>query len=278
MYISLNRATAGGGLAFEDFVKTASDAGFPAADVELGWARDRSADALRALFQSHHLRFGGWGVPFDWRGDESKLGPGLRDLDEMAKLAAELRIDRCSTWLLPSSDRPLIENWEFHVARLKPVADVLSGHGLRLGLEFVSPHHLRKHFKHEFLFTPSQVLELADAIGSNVGLLIDSFHCHTSGTPWDDIAAIPASKIVLAHFNDAPAGLPLHKIEDKNRLLPGDGCLDLPGFFSALHAAGYDGPVSLEVFSDELAGLDPRVAAGRAWTATERALKGVSLE
>jgi sugar phosphate isomerase/epimerase len=279
MYICLNRAAAGRGIPFDQFVKLAADAGFPGADVEIGYALQHgsSASALRDLFESHRMRFGGWGVPFDWRADESKQADGLAELERFADIARELRIDHCATWLMPSSDLPFIENWNFHVRRLKPVAQTLADRGLRLGLEFVAPYHLRKHFKHEFIFTPGQMLELADAIGPSVGLLIDSFHARASCTPFEDLAKIPAQKIVLVHLNDAP-DVPPWALQDQERLLPGDGALDLPSFVRALDGAGYNGPASLEVFNEDLRKLPPTEAARRAWSATQKTLQGVPLQ
>ncbi len=278
MYVCLNRATAGASLPFDQFVALAADAGFPGADVELGWARMHSTAALRELFASRGLRFGGWGVPFDWRGDdESKRRDGMRDLEPFAATARELKVDSCATWIMPSSDRPFTDNWRFHVERLRPVARVLADQGLRLGLEFVAPYHLRRHFKHEFIFTPGQMLELAAEVGDNAGLLVDSFHVHAAGSRWDELAKLPANKIVLVHLNDAPPAAP-HEIVDSRRLLPGEGVLDLPAFVRALRSAGYNGPASLEVFSDDLKKLDPRDAAKRAWDATAKSLQGVNLE
>jgi sugar phosphate isomerase/epimerase len=121
------------------------------------------------------------------------------------------------------------------------------------------------------------MLELADEVGPNAGLLIDSFHCYASGTPLDEIARIPATRIVLAHLNDA-ASSPLHLLKDDQRLLPGEGASDLPGFIGSLKTAGYNGPVSLEVFSARLKKLGPIEAAKAAWNATARTLEGVNLE
>ena len=278
MDICLNRATAGASLPYEEFVALAADSGFDGADVDVGWAVARGTAALRDLFGSRELAFGGWGVPFDWRAeDASKLKDGMTALDRCAAVARELGIDSCATWIMPSSDRRFLDNWNFHVERLRPAARVLADHGLRLGLEFVAPYHLRRHFKHEFVFTPGQMLELAHDVGPNVGLLVDSFHCHASATPWEEVARLPKEKIVLVHLNDAPPAA-RHEIQDSTRLLPGDGVLDLRAFMNALRAAGYNGPASLEVFSDELKKLDPKDAARRAWSATSRALQGVNLE
>jgi sugar phosphate isomerase/epimerase len=177
---------------------------------------------------------------------------------------------------MPSSDRAFIDNWRFHLERLKPVARVLADHGLRLGLEFVAPYHLRRHFKHEFIFTPGQMLELAAEVGDNAGLLVDSFHVHAAGSTWEEVSKLPASKIVLVHINDAP-DVRLHQLVDSQRLLPGEGVLSLRSFLGSLRTAGYNGPVSLEVFSEALKKLEPREAARRAWTTTRTALKGTEI-
>jgi len=272
MHICLNRGTAGRDLPYEQFVKLAADAGFPGVDVDMGWAQQHGgAGALRDLLASHNQKPGGWGPAVQWRDDIAKLDEGLTAFDAQAKIARELGIDSCATYILPSSDLPLAENWSFHVQRLRRIAEVLAHHGLRFGLEFVAPHHLRRKWKHEFIFTPGQMLELAAEVGENVGLLVDCFHVHTAGEPQQRVAEIPAGKIVLAHLNDAPK-LPVHEVEDGNRLLPGEGAIDTAAFIAALKRAGYDGPVSLEVFSADLRAMPPLDAAKRAWAATQRAV------
>jgi sugar phosphate isomerase/epimerase len=276
MYVCLNRVTTGGGMPQEQFVQLAADAGFAGADVDLGYAEKHGNAALRDLFAGKKMKFGGWGLPFDWRGDIAKLNEGLARLAAQARIARELKIDSCATWLLPSSDMAFTENWRFHVDRLKQVAATLAEHGLRLGLEYVAPYHLRRRWKHEFIFTAGQMLELAADIGPNVGLLVDCFHAHSAGDTWDHLAKIPADKIVLVHLNDAP-NLPLPQIEDGKRLLPGEGVIDLKGFISALKTAGYQGPVSLEVFSAELKAMQPTDAAKKSWEAIKRALAGTGV-
>jgi sugar phosphate isomerase/epimerase len=272
IYVCLNRGTAGGNLPFDQFVQLARDSGFPGCDVDMGYAPLKGVSALRDLFESGNrkLRYGGWGVP-DWRGEASKAQEGLQQLPAQASAARELNIDHACTWIMPSSDRPFIENWNFHVERLKPVAKILADHGLRFGLEFVAPYHLRRMFKHEFIFTPALMLELADAIGPNVGLLVDCFHVHASGTSYEHLSQIPAEKIVHCHLNDCPR-VAVDEIKDDQRLLPGDGAIDIGKFFGALKKSGYVGPVSLEVFNADLKKMDPLAAAKKAWSATQKVL------
>lgn len=270
MYTCLNRATAGGGRSMNEFVHLSARAGFDGCDIDMGWAVSQGADDARALYHQHKQRIGGWG-PFDWRGDDASFRDGLKAFEASARLASQLSVDSCATWIMPSSERRFIDNWSFHVTRLKEIASVLGAQGLRLGLEFVSPYHLRTKFPHEFIFTPGQMLELAADVGENVGLLVDSFHCYNAGVTWADLAKIPASKIVLVHINDCPAG-PLSEVQDFRRVLPGEGVIDLRGFVGALQKTGYQGPVSIEVFSDDLKSLPPEVAAARAAEATKRAM------
>jgi len=275
MYVCLNRGTAGGSLPSEQFVKLAADAGFAGADVDLGYGAERGASALRDLYTKHGMKFGGWGAP-DWRGEAAKAREGVEKLPHLALVAQELGIDTCCTWIMPSSDLPFIENWNFHVERMKPIARTLADHGLRFGLEFVAPYHLRRKFKHEFIFTPGLMLELADAVGPNVGLLVDCFHCHACGMSWEHLSQIHAGKIVLGHLNDCPR-VSIDRIQDGERLLPGEGAIDLSAFFSALQTSGYSGPVSLEVFNADLRAMQPDDAARKAWNATARVLKSAGL-
>ncbi len=271
MHICLNRGTAGRDLPFHEFVKLAAQAAFPGVDIDMGWAQLHGSNALRDLLQSHQQKPGGWGPPFDWRGDIAKLNDGLPDLEKQARIAQETGIDACATYVLPSSDLPFIENWNLHVQRLRPVAEILAGHGLRFGLEFVAPYHLRRKWPHEFVFTAGQMLELAADVGENVGLLVDCFHVHTAGDTWGSIATIPGSRIVLTHLNDAPR-IPLADVEDGQRVLPGEGAIDIAAFVTALKRTGYDGPMSLEVFNADLRAMPPLEAATKAWAATQRLL------
>jgi len=270
MYVCLNRATAGGELPFEQFVDLAARTEFPGCDVDMGWGVQHGADALRALFESRNLKFGGWGPP-DWRGDDASASAALDQTSAMVKVAHQIGIDTCCTWIMPSSKLPFIDNWNFHVLRLRPVADALRSRDLRLGLEFVSPYHLRRQQPHEFISSPGVMLELADAIGPNVGLLVDSFHVHASGTSFEHLAQIPASRIVHVHLNDCPTR-DMHQIKDGERMLPGEGVIDLKRFIDALKRAGYAGPLSLEIFSDALRKMNPVDAALAARRATRGAL------
>ena len=153
-----------------------------------------------------------------------------------------------------------MENWKFHIERLRPVAQVLADSGLRFGLEFVAPYHIRRLKKHEFIFTAGQMLELANDVGPNVGLLVGQFPPlflrrrdgqHPPDSQRENRAG-PSERCPKC-ATSAVAG--------RRRLLPGEGVIDSKTFLTTLRAIGYDGPVSVEVFSDELKKMPPAESA-----------------
>jgi len=55
------------------------------------------------------------------------------------------------------------------------------------------------------------------------------------------------NRIVHVHFNDSP-NLPPEQIHDNQRLLPGEGVINLTGFLQALQRIHYNDALSVEVF------------------------------
>lgn len=94
------------------------------------------------------------------------------------------------------------------------------------------------------------------------GLAIDSFHMFAVGEEPDFIRTIPAHRLFLVQLADAPRlDMDLLSWSRHHRCLPGRGDFDLVGFMSHLRATRYDGPLSLEVFSDDLKRRVPRDVA-----------------
>jgi sugar phosphate isomerase/epimerase len=91
------------------------------------------------------------------------------------------------------------------------------------------------------------MLAFAKECGPNVGLLLDSWHWHHAGATTEDIITAGRDRIVHVHFNDSP-NLPPEQIHDNQRLLPGEGVINLTGFLQALQTIHYNGALSVEVF------------------------------
>jgi 4-hydroxyphenylpyruvate dioxygenase len=84
-----------------------------------------------------------------------------------------------------------------------------------------------------------------------VGLVLDSFHILVRGTDLTPIRAIPKDRIFLVQIADAPLlDMDYLSWSRHYRCFPGQGDLALDRFMTALQATGYDGLVSLEIFSD----------------------------
>jgi sugar phosphate isomerase/epimerase len=118
---------------------------------------------------------------------------------------------------------------------------------VRLGLEFLGPLELRKAHKYEFIWRMNDMLAFAKECGPNVGLLLDTWHWHHAGATPEDIVAAGRDRIVHVHFNDSP-NLPPEQIHDNQRLLPGEGVINLTGFLQALQRIHYRDALSVEVF------------------------------
>jgi sugar phosphate isomerase/epimerase len=92
-----------------------------------------------------------------------------------------------------------------------------------------------------------------------------------------DLASIPTWQVVHVHVNDAP-NVPVEQQQDSVRLLPGQsGVIDLAAFLKTLDAIGYDGPVAVETFSDELKTLPADEAATRASTSMQQMFQATGI-
>jgi len=227
-------------------------------------AEEKSADYVKKLFSDAGLKMGSWGLPVNWSGSESDFKQGLEGLHHLAAVGQSLGCTRLATWIPPASDeKPFEENFEFHVQRFRPIAEILKEYGCQLGLEFIGPKTSRTGKKYEFIYTMGGMLELCDEIGTgNMGLLLDAWHWYTSHGTLDDLRKLTADQVVHVHINDAPKGIPVDEQIDNIRRLPGEtGVIDLVGFLKCLNDIGYEGPIMPEPFSDKVKGLSPLEAA-----------------
>jgi 4-hydroxyphenylpyruvate dioxygenase len=84
-----------------------------------------------------------------------------------------------------------------------------------------------------------------------VGLVLDSFHILARRTDLSAIRAIPKDRIFLVQMADAPKlDMDYLSWSRHYRCFPGQGDLAIDEFMLALHATGFDGLLSLEIFND----------------------------
>jgi 4-hydroxyphenylpyruvate dioxygenase len=95
-----------------------------------------------------------------------------------------------------------------------------------------------------------------------LGVCLDSFHILSRGGDPKAIRDIPAEKLFFLQLADAPhLAMDVLSWSRHYRCFPGQGGFDLPEFLGHVLAAGYAGPLSLEVFNDVFRQSDPRRTA-----------------
>ncbi len=89
-------------------------------------------------------------------------------------------------------------------------------------------------------------------------LILDAFHTWNSGGTLDDLRAVDVSCISHYHIDDAAPDIPPTQQTDPDRVMLGEGPIDLKAEVSLLREMGYNGTVSLELFNRDLWAQDPR--------------------
>jgi len=139
--------------------------------------------------------------------------------------------------------------------QLNSMAVLAADHGVKLAYEALAWGRFVSTYDHSW-----RIVQAADHPA--LGLCLDSFHILSRGSDLATISEIPAEKLMFVQLADAPAmHLDVLSWSRHYRLFPGEGDWDLADFVSRVLAAGYTGPLSLEVFNDVFRQGDPSVTA-----------------
>lgn len=279
MKTSLNPARLGSNeLSFTEFIDLAARHGFDGIDFGIGAAMKAAGElggptALNDYFKDRGVAPAAWGLDVEWRKDELTFEQGMASLEEKVAFADLIGAYRCVTWMPPSTSLESVDWLRTVERRFGNIARVMESKDVRFGLEWVGPHHLRAGAENQMgpnptIFTMADTLALIERIGArNLGLLVDCYHCYTTGVDEADLARLTDQQIVHVHINDAPRGVGVTGARDGERLLPGEGEIDLAGFLRGLRSAGYQGYIATEVLAKENLAPTPDEAASRVRTA-----------
>jgi 3-dehydroshikimate dehydratase len=164
----------------------------------------------------------------------------------MAELGAELLLV-CSNVSPAARDDDALA-----AAQLRELADRAAARGLRIAYEALAWGRHVDDYEHAW-----RIVERADHPA--LGVCLDSFHILSRGTDPAGIRAIPGEKLFFVQLADAPRmAMDVLQWSRHHRCFPGQGAFDLRGFVGHVRAAGYRGPLSLEVFNDVFRAADPR--------------------
>ena len=137
-----------------------------------------------------------------------------------------------------------LDDDEVSASQLRRLGEEASAHGVRIAYEALAWGRFVNDYRRAW-----RIVELADHPA--VGTCLDSFHILSRGHDPGAIEDIPGAKIFFLQLADAPLlTMDVLSWSRHHRLFPGEGSFDLGTFVGHVLRAGYDGPLSLEVFND----------------------------
>lgn len=140
-------------------------------------------------------------------------------------------------------------------ADLAEMAERAKRRGLRVGYEALAWGRHVNRWRHAW-----NIVQAADH--EALGLIVDSFHTLAVDDDASSIATVPAKKLFFVQLADAPK-LAMDSLSWSRhfRNFPGQGQLPVADFLRAVLDAGYQGPLSLEIFNDEFRAAPARLIA-----------------
>ena len=244
--IVINHATVRERWGMADFIAGCAARGLARASV-WGDEIDRigTASALTLMDDNGIAAFGfNRAGPLLTGGDRaSRLDAARRAVDQAAEFGAD-HILVFSGGLAPGS-RDLNDAR----AEMEELTGALLDHarptGVTLALE---PLHPMLAGDRAVITSLSHANDICDRLGGGIGIVVDVYHVW-----WDERLAAEivrtgkAGRILGFHVNDwlVPT---THILRDRGMM--GDGVIDLAGIWRQVKAAGYDGPIEVEIFSD----------------------------
>ena len=253
MFVSLNGAVTRG-VSGMDRARLAAKVGFGGVDWDFGAMKTAGVDATTALFAELKIKPTIANLPmprpFPFSGEQAAFDQALPQLADDVVFSSAIGCQKMMVVLPASSPLPKDAQRKIARDRLAAISDVLQKSKVRLGIEFLGVQQFRTQRPdgpptHPFIWNLPEAVGLAKDSGANIGVILDVWHWHHSGSTVDDILAAGKERIVHIHVSDAKAQPP-EEVRDNQRLMPGEGVIDLVGFFQALKKIGYDGGVSPE--------------------------------
>jgi sugar phosphate isomerase/epimerase len=263
-------------------LSAASRAGFAGLSV---WARDYAdarrsgySDAdMRAQLEHHGLTVAELDPAWWWTPGEVDVSSlvAIDDMEVFRYGEAELFeiADAIGARSINAVD-VLGGSWgvEDAAAAFAGLCDRAAEHGLLVHLEFLPWSRIPD------LATAWDIVRRADR--PNGGIAVDAWHWFRGQVRSDleTMRSLPGSKVLAVQLDDAPAARESNLMSATlhERLLPGEGAIDLVALLGVLRDIGSEAPIGVEVFSDALHGLGPIEAAQRAADATRAVLARLS--
>ncbi len=213
-----------------------------------GYGLERTARLLRdAGLTVSSLCRGGFLTAEGAAGRAAALDDNRAAIDEAAALGAGVLVLVCGG--LPGGGRDLDGARARVSDLLAELVPYAAGRRVRLAVEPLHPMFCSDRC---VVSTMGQALDIAAAFpAGQVGVVADAYHIWWDPEVYRQLARAGAERRIAA-FQVCDWITPLPEGVLNGRGMMGDGCIELRRLRRAVDAAGYDGPVEVEIFSERL--------------------------
>ncbi|MBR5759088.1 MAG: sugar phosphate isomerase/epimerase [Thermoguttaceae bacterium] len=197
---------------------------------------------LKKFLDGEGLRAeGGIGFATWIMNEPEKRSAGLDEVKRQAEALATLGAG-CLAAPAAGPWNERIEGVSVIAERFAAVLEICSAYGVRAMLELwgASPTLSRL----------SDCLAIcAETNRDDAALLLDAYHLYRGGNSFSGLNLVAGSAMPIFHMNDYPATPEREKLNDSDRVFPGDGIAPFRSILSALGKNGFNGALSLELFN-----------------------------
>ncbi|MFE9607157.1 sugar phosphate isomerase/epimerase family protein [Streptomyces sp. NPDC006012] len=196
---------------------------------------------------------GGFLTAVDPEERTAALADNRRAVDEAAALGTDTLV--LVSGGLPPGTKDLAAARERIADALTELAPYAEDHGVRLAIEPLHPVFASDRC---VVSTLTQALDLAERFPARqVGVAVDTYHVWWDDRAPDQIArAGAAGRIHTFQLADWTTPLPAGVLNGRGQI--GDGSIDMREWRGYVEAAGYTGPIEVELFNEELWARDGR--------------------
>ena len=267
-------------LAFPESCRLAEKFGYDAVNADRLFLKEHGPGQVARLLKQHHIKPGAFAFSAALNAcySDSAFEQSLTRFEQDLSLCREAGFTSCVGYVQPSSDTlSYYDHFALLLGRLKRIKPLLETYDVRLGLEFIGPTTMRVHRKFDFIHSMDGIRGLIAAANAQnrVGLKLDALHWYTSGAGLLDIEKLAPHEVVYVEINDGLKGnYDRFTLPEFQRELPGAvGTIDVAGMLGKLDAIGFDGPVVVEPWNQQLREMPPADAIAKAKLALDLSLK-----
>lgn len=207
---------------------------------------------------SARVKIGGFELPICWTADEAQFKSDLAQIGTLLEVCKAIGADRCYSTVRPTCDeRPMHDNFQFHVDRLRKVADAIAPAGLKLGLNILPAQADRTDGGFEFIHQVDPLLLLVNTVQkANVGVLLDTWTWTVGGGDLDKLRTLRGDQIVSVRLADVPPEADVANVLPQQKILPAadGGTIENVAYLAALEELGFGGPVAVAQHNSHMKG------------------------